>query len=74
MTVELEQNRSIVQAWRVASWPAATYSIVRFSLQSAGDTTTLTLDQTGFPSGTGEHLDQGWHSMYWEPLKISCMQ
>lgn len=72
MTIELNPSRSIVQAWRVATWPEATYSIVRFALQAAGEVTTLTLDHGGFPPGTVGHLDTGWHEMYWEPLKASC--
>ena len=71
MNIELQQ-RNIVQAWRVAAWPEGIYSMVRFTLQPDGDGATLVLDQAGFPTGTGEHLQTGWHSMYWEGLTKFC--
>lgn len=67
--IELIPNRRIVQAWRVQMWPEGVYSIVRFDLKASGDSTVLELVQTGYPDGMQEHLDPGWHKMYWEPLK-----
>jgi len=67
--IELLPNQRIVQAWRVHMWPEGDYSIVRFDLSQADDATTLELVQTGYPDGMEEHLDPGWHKMYWEPLK-----
>ena len=32
--------------------------------------TSVILDQTGFAEGDFDHLSVGWHSHYWEPLKI----
>ncbi|WP_157045815.1 hypothetical protein [Polaromonas sp. JS666] len=29
----------------------------------------LLFDHAGFPEGTDEHLETGWHANYWEPLK-----
>jgi len=71
MNIELKKA-AIVQAWRVASWPPGSYSMVRFSLESSGTGSKLVLDQAGFPQGTGDHLQTGWHSMYWEPLAKFC--
>ena len=67
--VELVPNQRIVQAWRVGNWPEGVYSIVRFELKAQGSDATLTLHHAGFPEGNREHLESGWHKMYWEPLK-----
>jgi hypothetical protein len=29
----------------------------------------LILDHTGFPEGDFDHLDAGWYTRYWNPLK-----
>jgi hypothetical protein len=34
----------------------------------AGSGTQLTFDHTGFPNGEAEHLAEGWHVNYWEPM------
>lgn len=68
--IELKPNERIVQAWRVSSmWPEGVYSIVTFDISQSGDSTTLTLRQSGHPDDATEHLEPGWHKMYWEPLK-----
>jgi hypothetical protein len=41
---------------------------VRFEQTRDGDATKVALDHAGYPDGTGEHLDAGWHPNYWEPL------
>lgn len=66
--VELVPGKRIVQAWRAANWDEGVYSIARFDLVADGGTTRLIFDQSGFPAGQGEHLEAGWHKMYWEPL------
>ena len=67
--IELADDKCIVQAWRVGAWPSGVYSIVRIVLEKEGDGTKLTLDQSGFPENATEHLEGGWHKMYWEPLR-----
>lgn len=67
--IELVENQRIVQAWRPASWDAGDYSIVRFELKPRGAETALAFDHIGFPAGDYDHLDEGWHGHYWEPLK-----
>ncbi len=67
--IELIPDQRIVQAWRVKAWPEGVFSEVRFELSESGDTTTLELTQTGYPDNAAEHLEPGWHKMYWEPLK-----
>jgi activator of HSP90 ATPase len=67
--VELVPNQRIVQAWRPGHWDSGIYSIVHFELKPRGEELTLIFDHTGFPAGEYDHLDFGWHSHYWEPLK-----
>lgn len=67
--LELQKDKMIVQAWRVGVWPDGVYSIVRFTLDEADDRTKLTLDHAGFPDDAAEHLESGWHKMYWDPLE-----
>lgn len=66
--VALVADRRIVQAWRAKSWPEGVYSIARYELTSDGADTRLTFDQDGVPEEAVQHIDGGWHRMYWEPL------
>ncbi len=66
--IELRPNERIVQAWRETGWPPGVYSIARFELRTEGKGTRLLFDHTGFPTGTAEHLAEGWKGNYWEPL------
>ena len=66
--LELLPNERIVQAWRVAYWPAGAWSIVRFVLVEQGSDTKVVFDHTGFPKGDAEHLLEGWNGNYWQPL------
>jgi activator of HSP90 ATPase len=67
--VELVTNKRIVQAWRAGNWPEGVYSIIKLEFAPQGSGTKLTFDHAGFPEDNREHLDAGWHTMYWEPLK-----
>jgi activator of HSP90 ATPase len=67
--LELTRNERLVQAWRVGSWNAGDYSIVKFALAADRAGTKLVFDHQGFPQGQGNHLAGGWHAHYWEPLK-----
>jgi activator of HSP90 ATPase len=67
--VELVPNQRIVQAWRPTHWDQGIYSIAHFEFNARGGETTLVFDHTGFPAGEYDHLDFGWHSHYWDPLK-----
>ena len=67
--IELEANRKIVQAWRVAAWDEGVYTLLRISLAADGSGTRLTLDQTGCPEDMTEHLSAGWEARYWQHLK-----
>lgn len=67
--VELRENQRIVQAWRAGNWPEGVYSIANFELSATGAGSKLSFSHNGFPETMREHLDGGWHKMYWEPLK-----
>ncbi len=66
--IELVPNERIVQAWRTGSWPAGAYSIAKFAFTDQDSNTKLIFDHTGFPNGDAQHLAEGWHVNYWEPL------
>ena len=66
--LELVPNERIVQAWRVAYWPAGDWSLVKFVLVEQGSDTKLIFDHTGFPKGDADHLLEGWNGNYWQPL------
>jgi activator of HSP90 ATPase len=69
-TIELVPGKRIVQAWRVGNWAPGIYSIIKFELEELNDMETkLIFDQAGFPEDNREHLAQGWHDRYWNPLK-----
>ncbi|MBL4646473.1 MAG: SRPBCC domain-containing protein [Rhizobiales bacterium] len=67
--IELEKDRKIVQAWRVAGWEDGVYTLLKIVLSAHDGGTKIVLDQTGCPEGMSEHLASGWHQRYWEPLK-----
>jgi activator of HSP90 ATPase len=68
--VELIPGKRIVQAWRVAElWPDGAYSIVSFNFVESGGSTTVEMEHGGYPTDFEEHLEGGWHKMYWQPLK-----
>jgi activator of HSP90 ATPase len=66
--VVLMPSSSIIQAWRAGSWADGIYSIARFQIMAAGAGTKLVFDHTGFPPDAAQHLAQGWHENYWEPM------
>lgn len=67
-SIECVPGRRLVQAWRAKPWDEGVYSVVRFELHAEGSQTRIVLDQAGYPDGTGEQLDEGWHPNYWAPL------
>lgn len=70
--IECVPNQRVVQAWRVGDWPEGIYSIVSFDLSPDGSGTKISFRQSGHPEGSQEHLEQGWHNMYWDPIKQSA--
>lgn len=68
--IELVPSKRLVQAWRSGSWAPGIYSIVKFELTEEGAGTKILFDHTGFPQGTAQHLVEGWHENYWNPLGL----
>jgi|HubBroStandDraft_6_1064221.scaffolds.fasta_scaffold21082_3 activator of HSP90 ATPase len=61
-------EKRIVQAWRAGSWDPDDYSIANFVFSDQDANTKLIFDHTGFPGSQAQHLAEGWHVNYWEPL------
>ncbi|HEX2790564.1 MAG TPA: SRPBCC domain-containing protein [Steroidobacteraceae bacterium] len=74
LQLELVREQRIVQAWRAGSWRAGEYSIARFVLTDDGPGTRLVLDHQGFPAEAAQHLAEGWHGNYWQPLAQALAQ
>jgi uncharacterized protein YndB with AHSA1/START domain len=66
--LELVPNTRLVQAWRAGSWEPGVFSIARFELASSDAGTRLLFDHVGFPDAAADHLAEGWHLNYWEPM------
>ena len=66
--LELVPNERLVQAWRVAYWPAGAWSLTKFVLVEQGSDTKMIFDHAGFPKGDADHLLEGWNGNYWQPL------
>jgi uncharacterized protein YndB with AHSA1/START domain len=69
ISIELDPNRRVVQAWRAENWDPGQFSLVTFELQREGDATRVVFDQAGHPPAATEHLATGWEQMYWTPLR-----
>ena len=67
--IELVPKQRIVQAWRPGHWSPGVFSVVKFELAPRGSEATLVLDHTGFPEGSADGLDQGWHAHYIDRLR-----
>jgi len=67
--LEFIPNKRIVQEWRAGPWPEGINSKVTFEIEGSADSSTITVEHSGFPDGAEDDLDGGWHKMYWEPLK-----
>lgn len=69
-TIEAIPGIRLVQAWRVGNWDEGIYSIVKFEFEAINNSETiLFFDHTGFPDEHRDHLDEGWHERYWQPIK-----
>ncbi|HLW97230.1 MAG TPA: SRPBCC domain-containing protein [Candidatus Acidoferrales bacterium] len=66
--IELVPGQRIVQVWRAGSWAPGEYSLAKFVLIEQGSDTKVIFDHTGFPGDQAQHLLDGWHGNYFEPL------
>ena len=68
--VDLVPGKRIVQAWRSSGWPKGAYSVATFVLARArGGKTRLSFTQVGVPASSRMHINKGWKTYYWTPLK-----
>ncbi|XP_046437487.1 activator of 90 kDa heat shock protein ATPase homolog 1-like [Daphnia pulex] len=67
--VELLPNKKIVQKWRFRTWPEGHHSTVTIELKDEGDSTKLSLSQSGIPSTEFDKTVEGWQRYYWEAIK-----
>lgn len=67
--LELVPDQRLVQAWRAENWAPGMFSIVRFDFAPLGSGTRMEFTHTGIDEEMHEHLDAGWHKMYWEPIR-----
>lgn len=66
--IEIVEGQRLVQAWRVKTWEAGVFSIVRFAVSPHDTSTRVVFDHTGYPPSEHGHLGPGWHKMYWKPI------
>ncbi|NGX50468.1 MAG: hypothetical protein K1060chlam2_00314 [Chlamydiae bacterium] len=68
-TLECIPDKRLIQAWRAGNWDEGIISLVKFELSGEDSKTLVRFEHVGFPVDEKEHLEAGWHKMYWEPLK-----
>jgi activator of HSP90 ATPase len=70
VTLELEANRRIVQAWRTSEFPEGSPdSRVEILLEEDPNGTKITLTHTDIPEGQGDGYKQGWEDFYFTPMR-----
>jgi len=68
-TLELTQNKRIVQAWRTTEFAQSDAdSGVEIVLEADGNETVFTLRHTDIPDGQGDDYRQGWTDYYFVPM------
>ena len=70
ITLELEPNRRILQAWRTSEFPKdSPDSRVEILLEEVSDGTKVILNHTEIPDGQGDSYKQGWEDFYFTPMR-----
>lgn len=68
--IELVPDKKIVQKWRGKDWKEGHFSKVTFLLEENENSgCRLDFTQTDVPDEVFEHIDKGWHVMYWDKMK-----
>ncbi|KAI8358264.1 activator of Hsp90 ATPase [Mortierella sp. GBAus27b] len=68
---ELDEDKKIVQSWRLGTWPAGHYSTVTIELSQNTNSTTVKFKQEGVPVAEQEITRQNWNGYYWSEIKRS---
>nr|BAA13862.1 unnamed protein product [Schizosaccharomyces pombe] len=65
----LEENKKIVQTWRLSSWPTGHYAEITFTFDQADSYTTLRMIMKGVPIGEEEVVQGNIQDYYIRPIK-----
>jgi len=69
-TLQTEEGKRIVQAWRTAEFPAdAPDSRLEIVLEPADGGTRVTFQHSEIPAGQGVNYQQGWVDHYLDPMR-----
>ncbi|KAF9580076.1 hypothetical protein BGW38_003415, partial [Lunasporangiospora selenospora] len=66
---ELEEDKKIVQKWRLNSWPAGHFSKVTMEFDQGANSTTIKFKQEGVPVGELDITRRNWSNYYWAEIK-----
>jgi activator of HSP90 ATPase len=70
LTLELESDQRIVQAWRTSEFPDdAPDSHLEILLEKTKGGTKVTLTHTEIPPGQADSYKLGWKDFYFKPMK-----
>jgi activator of HSP90 ATPase len=69
-TLELVQDKKIVQSWRTTDFPEGSdYSVTEVEFHSIPEGTRLTIWHYNIPEGQGKEYKEGWKKFYFKPMK-----
>ncbi len=69
INLDLVKDKRIVQAWRGAGWPRGHFSIVSYKFKPTKKGTALSFTHIDIPAKEAKHIDSGWKTHYWQPIK-----
>ncbi|KAJ3489066.1 hypothetical protein NLG97_g6069 [Lecanicillium saksenae] len=71
--IELEQNKKVVQKWRLAQWPASHYSTLKieFDQNDVDHVTVMRVTWDGVPVGQEEVTKRNWLEYYVKSIKTT---
>jgi len=69
INLSLSKGKRIVQAWTHRDFPELQYSIVDITLEKTDQGTRVHFNHLAVPESCDGWLTEGWHKVYWEPLK-----
>jgi activator of HSP90 ATPase len=67
--LSLSKGQRIVQAWTHRDFPELQYSIVDITLEKTDNGTRVHFNHLALPASCDGWLTEGWHKVYWGPLK-----
>lgn len=69
--MELDENKKIVQSWRLQQWPAGHYSTleIEFDQNDVDSVTVMRVNWTGVPVGQEEVTKENWQTYYVHSIK-----